>query len=106
MIGVQDEEQVERLRHLRVDLVVLRRHREHHVQQVGGVAKVVARVDVRLADRLLERPRRQGRQLGNEPVDRDLHRSRIKDVLRVGVEGAHPHGAGRQDGHRVGIGGE
>ena len=42
-----------------VDLVVLGRHREHHVQEVRRVAKVVARVDERLADRLLVASRRR-----------------------------------------------
>ena len=106
MIGVEDEEQVERLGHLRVDLVGLRRHREHHVQQVRRVAEVVARVDVRLADRLLERPGRQRRQLGDEPVDGDLDRVRIEDVLAVGVEGAHADDARGEHRHRVRIGGE
>ena len=106
VVGVEDEEQVERLRHLGVDLVPLRRHGEHHVQQVRRVAEVVARIDVRLADRLLERPRRQRGQLGDQPVDRDLDRVLVEDLVRVGVERAHAHHPRGEDRHRVRVRGE
>jgi hypothetical protein len=53
MLGVQDQEQVQDAHQLLVDLVRLGRHREHHVEEVRAVAEVVARVDERLADRLL-----------------------------------------------------
>ena len=68
VVGVQDEDPVERLGQGRVDLVGLARHREHHVQEVLGVAQVVARIDERLADRIFVAHRGDGRDLGDQPV--------------------------------------
>ncbi len=53
VVGVQHQDAVDRLLEHRVDLVLLGRHREHHAQEVGGVGEVVARIDERLADRIL-----------------------------------------------------
>ena len=106
VIGMQDEKQVECLGHVWIHLVRLGRHGEHHVQQVRRVAEVVARVDVGLADRLLERPGGQRRQLGDQAVDRHLDRVRVEDLLAVGVEGAHADRAGGEDRHRMRIGRE
>ena len=69
VVGVQDEEQVERLVERRRDLVRLGRHREHHVQEVRGVGEVVARVDERLADRLLVREGGDRLRLGEQADD-------------------------------------
>ena len=106
VVGMEDEEQVERLGDAGIDLVVLGRHREHHVEQVRRIPEVVAGVHVRLADRLLERPGGQRRQLGDEAVDRDLDGIRVEDVLAVRVEGAHSHDAGGEDRHRMRVGRE
>ncbi len=49
MVRVQDEQQVERLGGHRIDVIRLAGHGEEHVQHVGAVAQVVARIDERLA---------------------------------------------------------
>ena len=51
VIGVQDEDAVHGARQHRIDLVLLARHGEAHVQEVGGVVEIVLRIDERLADR-------------------------------------------------------
>src|SRR3546814_10258520 len=43
VVGVQDEDAVHGARQHRADLVFLAGHREHHVQEVLGIAQVVAR---------------------------------------------------------------
>ena len=72
VIGVQDEQQVERLRCDRVNLVGLGRHGKQHVQQVLAVVEVVARVHKRLADIQLVGRGRDGWQLGQNPVRKDI----------------------------------
>ena len=60
VVGVQDEEHVERLDQARVGLELLLAHLEEHREEVGGVAEVVVGVDVRLALRVAEATRRRG----------------------------------------------
>ena len=68
VVGMQDEDAVERLGEHRVDLVGLARHREAHLQEVRRVVEIVARIDERLADRVLVSHRRDGRHLGDHAV--------------------------------------
>ena len=49
----------------RIDLVVLARHREAHVQEVLGVAQIVLRIDERLADRIFVGHRGDRRHFGD-----------------------------------------
>ena len=59
VVGVQDEEDVERALEHRVHLVFQLRHLEQHVQEVAGEAQLVVRIDVRAADAVADRRRRQ-----------------------------------------------
>ncbi len=45
MVGVQDEDLVERIGQHRIDLVVLARHREAHVEEVLGEGERVLRIN-------------------------------------------------------------
>ena len=72
VIGVQDQQQVDRLVDHRIDVIGLARRREHHVQEVGDVGQLVARVQERLADRVLVGVGRHRRHLRQQPVHRDL----------------------------------
>ena len=49
MIGVENENAVERAREHRIDPIILARDGETHVEEIGGVIEVVFRVDERLA---------------------------------------------------------
>ena len=97
MIGVQDEDAVQRAHQHVVHLVFLGRHREHHAHEIGGIGQVVARIDERLAHVVLVGHRHDGRQLGDQPEGRDLAVLRVVDVERVVIEGrqrahhAHHH---------------
>ena len=101
VVGVQYQQQVERIGDHRVDLVRLGRHAEHHVQEVRRVAQRIGRVDVRLPDALLVGPGRDGRHLGQQPMDADLDVLRVERIVAVLVEGRQGARARRHDRHRV-----
>ena len=61
VVGVQDQQLLERVHDRRADLVRLRRHREHHREEVLDEVELVVGVEERLADRLLVRVRRDRR---------------------------------------------
>ena len=101
VVGVQDEQQVERLGGDRIDVVLLAGHREEHVQHVRAVVEIVARIDERLAERMLVGRRRDGRQLGDDAVREDLAVPRVMDVHRVVIERGHRRHHRRHHRHRV-----
>jgi len=103
VVGVQDEDAVERALDDFVDLVLFARRGEHHAQEVARVGQVVLRVDERLALRVLVRHRDQRRHLGDQADGRDVTMLRVRDVGRVVVEGRQRAHQARQDGHRVGV---
>ena len=76
VVGVEDQEEVERPLEHRRDLVGLGRHREHHVEEVGAVGEVVLGIDERLADVFLVREGGDRLRLGEEANDVQV------DVLR------------------------
>ncbi len=63
MIGVEDQQHVERRGHDRVGLVGLGRHREHQVKEVGGVVEVIAGIHVGLMGPVLVDPGDHRRKL-------------------------------------------
>ena len=86
VVGVQDEDLVERAREHRIDLVLLARHRKAHPHEVRGVVEIVLRIDERLADRVLVGHRRQRRHLGDHAHRGDHALVRIVDVGGVVIE--------------------
>ena len=74
VVGVQDEDAVERARDDRIDDVGLARHGEAHLQEVRRVVEIVARIDEGLADRIFVGHRRDRRHLGDHAMARD-HRA-------------------------------
>ncbi len=103
VVGVQDEEEVERLDHGRVELEVGRGHAERHPKEVLDEAEVVVGVEERLPDRLLERVRRDGRQLRQQADRRDLDLLVVEGVEAVLVEGRERRDRRGQHRHRVGV---
>jgi hypothetical protein len=101
VVGVQDEEQVDRLVDHRIDAVGLARRREHHVQEVRDVGELVARIQEGLPDRVLVGVGRHRRHLRQQPVHRDLEVARIARVERIRVEGGQRADGRRARGHRV-----
>lgn len=106
MIGVQDEDAVQRALDHFVDLVFFARRGEHHAQEVAGVRQVVLRIDEGLALRILVRHGDQRRHLGDQADRGDVAMLGVGDVGGIVIEGRQrAHQAG-QHGHRVGIAAE
>ena len=106
MIGMQDEDAVERAREHRVDLVFLARHREAHAQEVRRVVEVVLRIDEGLADRIFVGHRGERRHLRDHAHRGDHALMRIGDVGRVVIEGRQRADAGHHDRHRMRVAAE
>ena len=66
MIGVQDEDDVERVLKDRVGLVLQLGHLEQHREKVAAVAQLVIRIDVGQPAGVAIRPRRQRGNLANQ----------------------------------------
>ena len=66
MIGVEDEEHVQRMGRLGSHLVFSVGHGEHHVKEVLGVGQVIPRIGDRLADMALVRGSGYGACLGQQ----------------------------------------
>ena len=103
MVGVQDEQHVQRAHHLRVELVGFGGEAERHAQEVLDQRQRVVRVQERLSLGLLVGVGRDGRQLGQQPDRRQLDLLVVERIQRILVVGAQRvHGAG-QHRHRVGV---
>ena len=83
VIGVQDEQHVERPLERRVRLVLQLGHLEQHVQEVAGEAQVVVGIDVRAADAVAVGIGGNRRHLRDQPVDLLLARLLVEDLLAV-----------------------
>ena len=77
MVGMKDQQHVERTGYYRVGGEILGRNREHHLQKVAGVLQVVVRVDVRLVDPVLVGPGDHRRRFGHQTPGADV------DILLV-----------------------
>ena len=103
MIGMQREDAVHGARQDRIDSVGLGRHREAHMQEVGRIGQVVARINEGLADRVLVGHGRNGRHLGDQPQRSGFALDRIGDVDGVVIEGRQGTDHAGHDRHRVGV---
>jgi hypothetical protein len=83
--------------------VGLARHTEGHVEEVLGVAEVVARIHERLAERVFVGHGRDRRHLGDQPVAGDQPLLRVVDVHAVVVEGGQGADHAAHDRHRVSV---
>ena len=101
MVGVQDEQHVERLDQPLVGVELLLAHLEQHRQEVRGVAEVVVGVDERLALGVPERPGAEGRHLGDHPHDLHVPVVGVADVAGVGIERRQGPDRRHQHPHRV-----
>ncbi len=106
VVGVQDEQQVQRPDHHRVEPVGLGREAERHLQEVLDQPEAVVGVEERLAHRLLVGVGGDGGQLGQQPDRRDLDLLRVEGVEAVLVEGRQRADRARQHRHRVRVAGE
>ena len=101
VVGVQDEQDLQRLGEPLVGVELLLAHLEQHRQEVLGVGQVVVGVDVRLALRVPERPGAERRHLGDQPDHLDVPVVLVVDVARLGVERRQGPHRRHQHPHRV-----
>ena len=103
MVGMQDEDLVERIRQDWVDLVVLAGHPETHIEEVFDKLQRVLRVHEGLADGVFVGHRRQRRDFRDHSHRRDHALLRIVDVGGVVIEGGECADRRHHDGHRMGV---
>ena len=101
VIGVQNEDAVERLRQHRVRHILLARTGEHHVHEVLGIAQAVLRIDERLALVELVGPGRHRWHFRNEAMGNDLAVCRVEVIQPAVIEGRH--GPRHANHHRHGM---
>jgi hypothetical protein len=87
VVGVQDEQQVERLRGDRADFQRLARHLEHHVQEAVDVLEVVAGIADRPADRIAMAGSSDCRDFRQQPDCREAALLGILEIEVTVVEG-------------------
>ncbi len=101
VVGVQDQQLVERLDEHRVHLVIFGHVAEVEAQEVLDEAELVLGVEERLADRLLVRVGGEHGQLGQQADGVDLDELFDRGVERALVVGRHRLEAAREHRHRV-----
>ena len=103
VVGVEDEEHVERLGEARLRHVLHFRLLEHHREEVLGEVEVVVGVDVGQPHVVAVGEGGQGRHLGDQADRRHVALLLVFDVLGVGVERGERADPGEQHPHRVGV---
>ena len=98
VVGMQDEDALHGARQHRIDLVILARHREAHVQEVCREIQLVLRINERLADMILVGHRRDRRHLGDQAHGRD--HALVADPKCRSSRGRRPKSADHAAHHR------
>ena len=101
VVGVQDEQHLERPLEHRVRHVFHFGRAVHHLQEVAAVREVVVRVGVRETDRVAVRERRESGHLRDEAHDLLPAGLGLMDVLGLRVERGKRGHRGREHSHRV-----
>ncbi len=103
MIGVQDEQDVQRPGDDRVHLELRLHHPPEHVHEVLGVAEFVIRIDVRIAVVMPEGKRGNRGHLGDQADDLHAPRFDVVHLSRFGVDGGQSRQRAHQHGHGMGV---
>ena len=103
MVGVQNQQHVDRTRKRRVHLVGLGRRREHHLEDVRCIVQIVPRIVERLSDAVLVRTGSDGRKLRQQTVRRHFDLLIVLRVERVLIERGQRTDDRRGDRHRMGV---
>ena len=80
MVGVKYENPVHCPRQHRVHYVVFTGHGKAHAQEIGGISKIVLRINEGLSDVILESHGGDRRQFGDHPVRGDFALAGIVDI--------------------------
>ncbi len=103
VVGVQDEQDVERPLQHGMHVVLELGQLEEHVQEVAREAEVVVRVDVRAAHAVPEGVRRDARHLRDQAPNLQAPRLLFMDLLRVRVVRRERADRREEDAHRMGV---
>lgn len=107
MIGVEDENPIERALDDEVHHIFLGRNTEGHAQEIARIGQLVARIDEGLADRIFIRHRRDRRHLRDQPVAGDHALVRIVDLRsEIVIEGRQRPDDAAHHRHRVRVAAE
>ncbi len=101
VVGVQDEQHVERVLQNAIRFVLHLGHLEHHVQEVAGIAQIIVGIVVGHSHAVTIGKRGQGRHLGYQPVYLMAARLRVEDVLGILVERGQRSNRADQHPHRM-----
>ena len=101
VVGVQDEEDVERALDRRIGLVLQLGGLEEHVQEVPDVREIVVGVRVRLTEDVAVRERGDRWHLCDQPVDLQIAVAGVVVHFCVGVEGRECGDGRDEHAHRV-----
>ena len=101
VVGVEDEQDVERVLEPRIGLVADLGHLVDHREEVARIGQLVVRINVRLALVVAERERRQRRHLGQQPDHLDVPDVVVVDLARLGIERRQRADRRQQHPHRV-----
>ncbi len=103
VVGVEDEQHLERAREHRVGVVPRPPDAVHHREEVLGEAEVVVGVDVGQATVVAVRPGSDRRHLGDHADDLLPADLGVADPGRLRVEGGEPGNDADEHPHRVGV---
>ncbi len=103
VVGVQDEQHVERMGEHGVGLEAGLGDLPHHREEVGAEVERVVRVDEGHADAEAVGGCGEGRHLRDQPDDLLLTGLLVEDALGVQVEGGKRGDGGDEHAHRVGV---
>jgi len=106
VVGMQDEDAVQRARQHRIRHILFGRHAEHHVHEIFRVTEFVLRIHERRADVIFVRHRGDGRHLRQHAHRRQFAVFRVFDVQRVVIEGRQRTHHADHHRHRMGIAAE
>ncbi|MPM91834.1 hypothetical protein SDC9_138968 [bioreactor metagenome] len=101
VIGMQDQEHVQRMTDLGRCLIFLVGQREHHVQEVVDIAQIGAGIDDRLADARLVGGGRDGADLADQLGRVDLQGGVVSALNLRTLVGGQRVDHRRHDGHRM-----
>ena len=103
VIGVQDEQNVERVFENSIGFVLHLGHLEHHVEKVAGITQIVVGIIVRHPDAVPISEPRERRHLGDKPVDLVSPRFGVEDIFCVFVKSRKSANRSDQHSHRMSV---
>ncbi len=106
MVGMDNQQQVERFDKVWIGFILFRWNREHQTQKVLAVTELIARIHEGLSERLLVTVRRDRWQLSQQAMNRHFDLTRVMRIKRVLIKGRQRANHRRQNRHRVRVLGE